>query len=797
MTRTLRRLTFGFLVLGLVLSVRATLAADSSTGVWPRVTHVGAAAPDVLHVVVRTGEAVHPRQGPYEAEPGDEIVETPGGVIVRRDGEDYGALAWNDRTLFTPFERVIQAPFTPERWRQVTLMVLRSEEDPGYRGGRQPERVELKTRPDEVSRVGGWQFEAPLEHHFFLFLPSPLIEGATYTLVVKGDGPAIPPYTHDSRTARSEAVHVSQVGFRPDDPAKIAFVSTWTGTGGGLRYPEGLAFEVVEEGTGEPVFQGTLTLGRRAEEPDDRADHSHVKADVLEADFGTLDRPGVYRVSVKGIGTSFPFPIAGDAWRDAFVVSARGFYHHRRSIALGPPYTDFVRPRGLHPDDIPIYLSTTGLMDTGNGLNREAKNNFDELVAGKTDELAGPNAWGGLMDAGDWDSRAQHLIVTRYLLEAVELHPDFFRGVGLNIPESANDLPDAVDEALFNVDHYRRMQLPDGGIRGGVESAEHPRLGEASWQESLPVMAYAPDVWSSYLYAGAAARAAFVLALLGAEGDGVYRDTAEKAMRWAEGRPQEELTRYPQIRDARALAGAELYRTTGDDAYHRVFLEASDSGRAVLAEKSPGTPVSRGGGEQRDAAFVYLRTDRPGVDQRVRETARQGLLADADRLVEGSKRTAFRWARLAGDAGGWPSFGIQDGVTLARAHSLTGEERYLETLVLTAQMTAGANPLNVCYTTGIGSRFARRPLHVDSNISGQPAPPGITVAGPTEHLTDWDETFARTVRPFLRPEERDWPRLEALWTAFWYPPINEYTVQSPMAHNAYVWGYLAARPAAD
>jgi hypothetical protein len=48
--------------------------------------------------------------------------------------------------------------------------------------------------------------------------------------------------------------------------------------------------------------------------------------------------------------------------------------------------------------------------------------------------------------------------------------------------------------------------------------------------------------------------------------------------------------------------------------------------------------------------------------------------------------------------------------------------------------------------------------------------------------------------PFFRPEERDWPRLETLWAAFWYPPINEYTVQSPMAHNGYVWGYLAARP---
>jgi endoglucanase len=790
----LRHAFFSLVSLALLPVAAAPGEAGDGSG-WPRVTRVEAAAPDVLHVVVRTGEVVRGRQGPYEPEPGDEVIETDRDVIVRRDGDDLGALAGNDRTLLTPFERVVEAPFTPERWRQVTRIVIRSEEDPAYGEGRRPDRVEMKTRPDEVARVGGWEFEAPLEHHFYVFLPSLLVEGATYQLVVKGDGPEVPPYTHAPRRTRSESVHVSQVGFRPDDPLKLAFLSTWTGTGGGITYPEDLGFTVLVEGTGEPVWEGTLTLARRAEDADDRADHSHVKADVLEADFSSLRRPGVYRVLVQGVGTSFPFPIGDDAWREAFVVSARGFYHHRRSVSLGPPWTDYTRPRGLHPDDVPILQSTTSLMDSGNGLNREARNNFDELVAGKTDESAGPEAWGGLMDAGDWDSRAQHLVVTRYLLEIVELFPEFFRGVDLNIPESKNALPDVVDEALFNLDHYRRMQRPDGGVRGGVESEEHPRLGEASWQESQAVLAYAPGVWSSYLYAGAAARAAFVLDLLGAEGAAVYRDTAVKAMKWAEGRPREERSRYPGIRDARALAAAELFRLTGDEAWHRVFLEASDAGRAALAEASPGTPVSRGGGEQRDAAFVYVRTERAGVDPRVREVALEGLVADADRLVEGSSRTAFRWARLAGDASGWPSFGIQDSVSLARAHVLTGDERYLEALVLTAQMTAGANPLNISYTTGVGARFPRRPLHVDSNVTGQPAPPGITVAGPTEHIEGWDETFARTVRPYLRPEERDWPRLEALWTAFWYPPINEYTVQRPMAQNAYVWGYLAARPA--
>jgi hypothetical protein len=35
--------------------------------------------------------------------------------------------------------------------------------------------------------------------------------------------------------------------------------------------------------------------------------------------------------------------------------------------------------------------------------------------------------------------------------------------------------------------------------------------------------------------------------------------------------------------------------------------------------------------------------------------------------------------------------------------------------------------------------------------------------------------------------------LEAFWDVFWYPAVCEFTVQSPMAVNAYVWGYLGAR----
>ena len=47
-----------------------------------------------------------------------------------------------------------------------------------------------------------------------------------------------------------------QVGFRPDDPVKLAFLSCWMGSGGYLAYPACLSFGIVDDETGDVVFSG-------------------------------------------------------------------------------------------------------------------------------------------------------------------------------------------------------------------------------------------------------------------------------------------------------------------------------------------------------------------------------------------------------------------------------------------------------------------------------------------------------------------------------------------------------------
>ena len=94
------------------------------------------------------------------------------------------------------------------------------------------------------------------------------------------------------------------------------------------------------------------------------------------------------------------------------------------------------------------------------------------------------------------------------MFDLAEMYPDTFKNWRHNIPESDDDLPDLINEALWEVDFLKRMQQADGSVYGGIESASHPRRGEASWQESLPVFAYSRTRSSAYNFAAIAARAA-------------------------------------------------------------------------------------------------------------------------------------------------------------------------------------------------------------------------------------------------------------------------------------------------
>jgi endoglucanase len=497
---------------------------------------------------------------------------------------------------------------------------------------------------------------------------------------------------------------------------------------------------------------------------------------------------------VPGLGVSEPLRLDAHAWRDAFRHAMHGFLVQRSGLALGPPVTDFIRPRDLHPQDgVNVYASAASIEQA-----YAADNWFDVLTERRTARIR-PEAWGGYHDAGDYDRSSNHLWATYLHLELADLFPAYFARLSLALPadETGNTLPDLLDEALWNLDCFRRLQEADGGVGAGIESSAHPRKGEASHLDSLALFTYAPDAVSSYLYAATAARAARLLQPGDPALAATYRSSALRAWAWAEPHRATATGKGYQsvpVRDARATAAVELLALTREARFDAAYLEdhkLADASSALI--------------EQQGAAFAYARLPEGLGDPALKSTARTRLLRQADEALAYAEANAFglttelRDLPLIGPVGAFTTPGMISQI-LPRAHALSGDTRYLAGTVRACQFAAGANPENMTFTTGVGYHSPQAPLHFDSRFTGQKPPAGLTVYGAyvPESLPDFSKSnewaHIWLLGKTTVPSSFGWPAAEGYYDVVLWPMINEFTIRQTMGPTSYYWGYLAACP---
>jgi endoglucanase len=753
-----------------------------------KVTFTGPVTDKLFEIHIHEGKTTHMKQTPYLAALHDIIrADREGRRLLIRKGHVKGFLTGKNGDRLTSFEK-IRLPFLPEDfWDKPATYTVVSPDDPAYRTPRTPVKVFRKSVPfDAVITAKG--LDAAIFHRVFLELPTGMKRDCHYVVSVDRTA-GIHPFEmiYTPLALRSSAVHVSQVGWRPDDAPKLAFVSEWMGTGGGLDFSRHKRFVVINNRTGTSVFSGNMTIAKSADSFDDAYAKNFNKTDVWQADFNTVRKEGSYRVCVYGVGCSWPVQIGRHVWHEVHVKALRAFYHQRSGIAIGPPWTPFKRSAAFLPGkNIKIFQSITPLMATSNGF-LEGDDNFNALVNGRTSKEV-RDIRGGYFDAGDWDRRIQHLRVARYLLDLYLQYPDFYTGLPLNIPESSNTIPDILDEALWSVDFFSKLQTTDGGIRGGVESGGHPFYGETSWQESHNIYAYAPGVWSSYLYAATAARSSLVIEKFDTDKAAFYKKSALQAMDWAEREIAEKGKLVsPEVRDARNLAASELLRLTGTKKFRTIFLETT----VFNKDEAPLRQYDKH--DQAEAAWSYLNIPAERNNP-VSKNCKKAVIAAADKILTAQKKAGFGWAKRP-----WlPAFGgvftSPDIPEVVWAWWLTKEKKYLSSLVLAMQHTFGANPLNISYMTGVGHAFPENVMNFDARITGQPVPEGITVLGPLdfEQFGGAQNSYYKALGKRAMPDPLLWPVMETFWDVFWFPMMCEYSIEK-LSSNALITGVLAAR----
>ncbi len=764
----------------------------------PRLVSLGLAAPDTLAVTIESQRVVPASLTEYSPQPGDERKEIRNEegrlneVRLVRENKEIGWLIGEQRDWFVAREELegdeLQTPLAD--W--TSSYLITSPDDADFTQPVKPTAVFRKSKPTDWQLPGGGFSK---RHFLYLRLPKPLKQGKTYLVSFGGlnvaEGSAR--FTFDFATTPTEALHVNQIGYRPDDPAKQAFCSLWLGTGGPQPYEEGTPFHLVDAETGESLYTGQLTLAWPADKPELMAREANFnKTSVYKLDFSDFAQPGTYRVAVEGLGCSLPFEIGADVWKRAFLIQMKGLLNERSGIALGPPYTDFVKPvdfRMGYPEAQPIYHTTLVVMNPGD-LSKD-------LAPASTGELV-PEAWGGYHDAGDWNPRrVTHLRVTMAQLELLKLFPDYFRALDWPLPKETK-APAVIEEAVFELECFRRLQSPDGGVSWGIETPGDPLQSEVSWIQSMPAYVAASDLWSSYIYAAVAARASGLLKLTDPELAATYRESAVKAFDWAEAdwasrEGEGKLAELPwEVEDDRNLAAIALFELTGETRFHDVFLAST----CLLAEQP--NLYAWGDQVQKDAAFAYTLLPEGMGDNALKARAAKALELHARQYLDYQQGNAFE---LAAPDRWKPQFisfySAPDAIELVRAHYLTGKAEYLEGALKACQFGAGCNPGNLCYTSGLGANPVRHPLHLDSRWTGQPAPDGLTVFGNVDFVQWNSEDMTWPIRSYLSrectPSAWDWPVNEAYYDIFLYPIINEFVVDR-WAPNVYVWGYLAARP---
>lgn len=691
-------------------------------------------------------------------------------------------------------------------------------------------RMQLPSNPVAVGRkskamhFSHLQADHPhaLDHWIYLKLHDPMTPGSRYVVSMNelADNVESLPFLFTPENGRTEAIHVNQVGYASESGMKFAYLYHWAGDLGPIDYSkyEGQPFHVVRHSDGGVVFIGSIAFRGEAG-PETGSDGEnpvgYYGANVWECDFSEFRPEGSeeYRIVVPNLGCSFPFVVGPDAYREAFTTTLRGLYHHRSGPARGLPWSVVEKPADHIPgqDGFVVYRSDVRRMDMRElaAADPEVKGRqnagFVYLKRHVDRSQPVPEAWGGYFDAGDYDRHAGHLNINYYLLLAYDLAAANFVDGEANIPESGNGIPDIIDEACWNIDFFKRIQDPAGGIPGWLETERHPYHPDASWNDRLKEWYLsAPEPSASFKFAGCAAYLAYLLdrdSLVEEAVVNEYLAAAVRAYDWAQNpanRKEDDLsTNRGEVRSYRAFAAAALYRITGESRYQEQF-------KADHPVESEGSSLEAEDGSFEWAVWTYALTWRKGMDESLRERLRRASIRwarvqNAEPAARRNCRIAFPWQAptVVGIGSTTPlCFPLMVGAALTEeADEYQLFRDYVRT---TADYFLGGNPLNKVWVTTLGDRPVQAILNHDLWYDGDPSEfPGIVPYGFTaprfdSHGSVWSPGYGKTTC-YPNDDEgtaTNWP-IHELHFENRYPPMTaEYTVWQNIGPAAAVYGYL-------
>ncbi|QLE01826.1 Ig-like domain-containing protein [Galbibacter sp. BG1] len=734
---------------------------------------------------------------------------------------------------------------------------IRSTTDNDFTEALNPITVGRKSKSNDVNSMypksGDPQFI--LEHWVYLELPIPLKQGNTYTLSLNGLAENLSEYTFtfDVLKLRSEAVHTTQVGYKTN-VSKYGYISQWMGDfsngnilngKGKFTNYEGERFDIVRVSDGVSVYNGTIELrksldtgGPMTDTPNDGAPlwfpcncdyaQNYTFSDVLEADFSSVNTPGEYKLVVQNMGSSYPFSIGPDVFREPLNYVLRGLFFQRQGIVQQLP-DGKIYPRDYHPDDISEsrfrYDSNWRWIDDPN-------HEHDTQEADVTGYLP---VWGWYHDAGDWDTYPMHGHIPLALNLLYDLQPNnFMDGDVANkyklsendanwIDEGTNGIPDVLDEAAWLIKYYKRAKdlglsrgLTTGGVPGGYGGIDAGALdGYPSWEDPRELHFSAEDPFQTYMYAATAAYYAANLEKVGdfsAEAQN-WINEAKDAWNWANNNtaPGDESLNNSAVKKIRILAAVALFKATQNTFYQNEFKNGlSNLTQFINGEESWEAPEYW---EYAASIYAILPYNFPGLDVSFQTTLKNKLISVAESEYVNTHdrrgyRVGFDWrkAHILGMAS-TPML-----TTLIATAKFTGDQKYLNVIHNSANFFLGGNPDHLTWISGLGENPIKYPFHpnswylldLDSKVYSNEILPGYVPYGSymQPDFMGWgyswtgDEDFSKTSM-YPTYEYQTWPIMEQRVENRTSIAGSEFTIWQNMGQAALAYGFLTSSPSGN
>ena len=451
------------------------------------------------------------------------------------------------------------------------------------------------------------------------------------------------------------------------------------------------------------------------------------------ANFSNFKKTGEYRIYIPDAGYSYSFLVKPSVLKEVANAGIKAFYFQRASTALSAKYASKWHRAEGHPDDkVLIHPSAAD----------------GKRPAGMV--ISSTRGW---YDAGDYNKYIVNSgISTATLLSLYEDFPSYMNTVQLNIPESSNQLPDVLDEILWNLRWMLTMQDPnDGGVYHKLTNANFDKMVMPDKADSIRYLVQKSTA-ATLDFAAVMAQASRIFKKFPQQLPGLADScisASEFAWQWAiknpdliydqdannkKYRPKVTTGTYGDnhVDDEWFWAATELFTTTGKNEYYtkcqlqkanKINIPASWAQVKLLGIYT----LAQHGGLQ-IANYPEL-GEMKGL-----------LLSFADELVARADSNAYKTVMTKAPAKfnwGSNSDAANQGVLLIKAYQLSHNEKYLKYALANLDYILGRNGAGYSYITGYGSKTPMHPHHRPSVADGVVDPiPGLLVGGANPGMQD-------------------------------------------------------------